>query len=268
MRMPGRALAILLLAPLAGCFTFRVNESFFFHPMAVDTVGERVEVKGEDGTVLVGRFLETAQARGTLVYFGGNVEYVDLSGKTMKRLAGFRLNVLMVDYRGYGASAGKPSMDTFFSDGLAVFRYARSRSDAQGLPLVVYGFSLGGYAAAHVAAQESCSALILEATGTNVESWAKLVTPWYFKPFVRVRIDEKLSAVDNTASVRRSRSPLLVLTGGADGQAPAPMSRSLFDASPSDNKSIHVFPSGDHGAVKEEAEFSEVFSTFLGRAHL
>jgi len=255
--------SIFLLTSLGGCATWRINEDYFFKPLARDPVGERIEITADDGTVLVGRLLKHPQARATLVYFGGNTEYVDFSGKTLQKLAGFRLNVLMVDYRGYGASAGSPSINTFFTDGRSVLRYAQTRPDLQGLPLIVYGFSLGGYAAAYAASHEPCSALVLEATGTNVKDWTSLMLPWYYKPFVRIRIDEKLKAIDNTAGIKKFHNPLLVMGGKADSQAPAAMSQKLFYISPSANKRLHLFAVGRHGSIKEEADFPKVFSDFL-----
>ena len=262
-----RAFALLLMAALAGCATIRVPENYFFAPLAYDIAGERVEIQAQDGTRLVGRFLAHPQARATLVYFGGNAEYLDVNGKLLQKFAGFRLNVLMVDYRGYGASGGIPSLDTFFSDSLSVFHHAAERPESRGLPTLAYGFSLGGYAAAyaatHPAVGEPCAGLILEATGTDVKSWVKLVLPWYYKPFARVRIDPKLLLIDNAETVRKFNRPLLVLGGSADRQAPAAMSRKLFAVSPATQKTLHIFPVGKHGEIKDELEFDGIFSAYL-----
>lgn len=262
-----KSLAFLLMASLAGCATIRVPENYFFAPLAYDIAGERVEIQVKDGTRLVGRFLAHPQARATLVYFGGNAEYLDVNGKILRNFAEFRLNVLMVDYRGYGASGGVPSIDTFFSDSLSVFHYASMRPESRGLPTLAYGFSLGGYAAAYAAAHpavgEPCAGLVLEATGTDVKSWVRLVLPWYYKPFVRVRVDTRLLPIDNAEMVRQFNGPLLVLGGGADRQAPAAMSRKLFAVSPSTQKNLQIFPLGKHGEIKDELEFNGIFSAFL-----
>ena len=263
MKLAAAALVILLMAFLTGCVTWRLDENYFFNPLAMDVVGERVEIEGDGGILLVGRFLKHPQARGTLVYFGGNAEYLDFSGKTLRKLSEHRLNVLMVDYRGYGYSAGTPAVDRVLADSVTVFRYARRRPEAQGLPLLAYGFSLGGFAAAYVASQEACDGLILEATGTDVKSWTDLLLRWYLKPFVRVRIDEKLLGIDNVARVRQYDNPLLVMAGKADDQVPALMSQRLFDASRSKEKSLHIFAVGNHGLIKEEPDFDRVFSAFL-----
>ncbi len=263
--IPG-ALMVLFLAPLTGCFTWQVQESSFFHPMPTEAAADRVEIRRDDGTLLVGRFVEHPRARATLVYFGGNRECVARSGETLEKLSGFGLNVLMVDYRGYGASEGSPSLETFFEDALAVLRHAANRPDAKDLPLLAYGFSLGGFAAAHAAAEERCDGLVLEATGTDVQSWIRLVVPWYRKPFVRIHVDGRLQRIDNAQEVRKFRGPLLVMGGKADQEAPAAMSRRLFEASPSPKKTLHLFPRGIHGSIRKEAEFDRVFAAFLREA--
>lgn len=262
----------VLISTLAGVViaasacTIRLTESYFFNPMAIDAAGERVEIQGHGGATLVGRYLAHPEARGTLVYFGGNAEYVDLSGRTLRKLAAYRLNVLMVDYRGYGASEGRPSIDTFFHDSAAVFRFGRSRDAAQKLPTLAYGFSLGGLAAAYVAAHERCDGLVLEATGTDVKSWSKLLVPWYAKPFVRVRIDPALLPIDNALWVGKFSGPLLVLTGQDDEQAPPAMSRKLLNASPSPAKTLHMFRPGRHGDIKDNPDFERVLAAFLQSA--
>lgn len=263
--IPG-ALMALFLVPLAGCFTWQVQESSFFHPMPAQAVPDRVEIRRDDGTLLVGRFVEHPRARATLVYFGGNRECVARSGETLEKLSRFGLNVLMVDYRGYGASEGSPSLETFFEDARAVLRHAASRPEGKDLPLLAYGFSLGGFAAAHAASEERCDGLVLEATGTNVRDWIRLVLPWYQRPLVRIHVEGRLQRIDNAQAVRRFGGGLLVLGGKADQEAPAAMSRRLFEVSPSSKKTLHVFPRGIHGSIRNEAEFDRVFAAFLREA--
>jgi len=261
-----QVLTAMCLASLAGCYTWELKESAFFHSLPMEAPPERVEIRTADGVRLVGRFLRHPQPCATLVYYGGNAETATSSTDTLRKLSSPGLNVLMVDYRGYGASEGSPSLDTFFEDSLAVFRYAKNLPEARDLPLLLYGFSLGGFAAAHVAAQEPCGGLILEATGTNVTDWTALVVPWYAKPFVRLRIEPRLQQVNNVEKVRRFSGPLLVLGGKADKEAPVRMSKRLLEASPSALKVLHVFPEGRHGTIKADPDFEGVFSTFLARA--
>jgi fermentation-respiration switch protein FrsA (DUF1100 family) len=63
-------------------------------------------------------------------------------------------NVLMVDYRGFGRSSGKPTLDGSVEDGLAALRYLRSRSDVDAARLVVFGQGLGGATALRVLARD------------------------------------------------------------------------------------------------------------------
>jgi uncharacterized protein len=77
-------------------------------------------------------------------------------------LAGYQ--VFTFDYQGYGRSQGVPSQEGLLEDGLSALEYVRKREDVQGLPLVLFGQSLGGHLAAVVAArkQQYLDALVIE----------------------------------------------------------------------------------------------------------
>jgi esterase/lipase len=129
--------------------------------------------------------------------------------------------------------------------------------------IVVHGFSMGSFVAASVAAQCRVSGVILQSSGTNVREWASVVMPWYARPFVKVKISEKLQAVDNLEVVSQIQAPLLILVGKKDRQAPAIMSKKLLAASSAAKKTLVVFPKGGHGDLDRQPGFPEAISRFL-----
>lgn len=274
-----RILPLIFLAAFAsaGCATFSVDEAFFFNPRKVAASSERrergsvswesrerVSIRMEDGVVLTGFFLPHREARGTVIYFLPNYAMAEESGPGLSAFIDpLRANLLVVDYRGYGGSGGKPSFGTLFSDGLAVYDYLASRPGVDPDRIVVHGFSLGSFVAASVASQRRVSGAILQGSGTNVREWSSLVVPWYYKPFVKVRISERLLAIDNAKVISQISAPLLVLIGGKDTEAPARMSRELFAASPSQKKTLVVIPKGRHVGLENQPGFREAVSRFL-----
>lgn len=270
---------ILLAATLAsaGCQTFSVDEGSFFHPRKVAASSERrervsaswerrerVSIRVEDGVVLSGFFLPHSGARGSVIYFLPNYSLTDEAAPGLSaEIDRLQVNLLVVDYRGYGQSGGKASMGTLFSDGRAVYDYLASRTGVDPDRIVVHGFSLGSFVAASVASQRRVSGAILQGSGTNVREWASLVVPWYYKPFVKVKISEQLEAVDNVKVVSQIQAPLLVLVGKKDRQAPAAMSKKLLAASPAAKKTLVVFPKGGHVGLEKQPGFREVISRFL-----
>ena len=60
------------------------------------------------------------------------------------------INLLLFDYRGYGKSTGSPSETGLYTDALAVYEYARKRTDLNQAKLFLFGRSLGGAVALHL----------------------------------------------------------------------------------------------------------------------
>lgn len=81
-------------------------------------------------------------------------------------------NVLMLEYRGYGVSTGKPDEKGLMIDGQAGLQYIRDRPDLKDARVVVYGQSLGGALAVGLVASNQgdnrIAGLILENTFTSI----------------------------------------------------------------------------------------------------
>lgn len=248
-----RRAAIVAALLLVAC-TFRLREDMFFHPgppaAADDTTkwslpagatATDVMLSMADGTRLHAVRIVREGATAEVLYFGGDSFRTELFGAmTAKGLLAHPVNVLMIDYRGYGRSEGKPTIDNMQTDVLAVYDWLRTQSQ---LPIIIHGFSLGSFMAAYVAEQRQPAALVLESPATNVSDWAKAQTPIV----VRLVIPPRMLKEDNLARVKAYRGPLLIIAGEADKVTPAAMSRTLLAASPSQYKELVVVPKAIHG---------------------
>jgi fermentation-respiration switch protein FrsA (DUF1100 family) len=181
--------------------------------------------------------------------------------RSLAPLGDLRVNVLMVDYRGYGRSAGTPTVDIVKSDAVAVYDYLRSRSN--GRPIVVHGFSLGSFMASTVAMQRTVQGLVLEGTAPDVATWAKHQIPMYAKPVVRLNIAPRLLAESNVAAVQRYVGPLLLLTGSKDSVTPPRFLKTLLAASASAQKRAFVAEGAGHGGALKIAAARHAYSEFL-----
>lgn len=72
-----------------------------------------------------------------------------------------KLNLLVFDYQGFGRSIGHPTPEHICEDGLVAYDYL-VKSGAK--DIYIWGESLGGAVATYIAANRSCSALILMCT--------------------------------------------------------------------------------------------------------
>jgi hypothetical protein len=136
---------------LGGCLTLNLTEDGIYVPQeapaltapalaeqASNYVLEPQRVIAGDGARLTGVFLKRPGADRTLLYFGGNMFTVGNSGPRLaKRLESLGVNMMMVDFRGYGASAlAEPDATRLFNDALAVFDHLATLLDMSSSPIV------------------------------------------------------------------------------------------------------------------------------------
>jgi uncharacterized protein len=266
--------AVLILLGTAACATVRVGESHFFIPGPAATAGPVVVAGAEvtdvtlqaaDGTTLGGAYVARAGADVDILYFGGNASHVDDTLPWIGTAIGkLNANVLMVDYRGYGRSAGTPAIESLKQDALAAFDFLRARDARR--PIVVHGFSLGSFIAAYVAANRPVQGVVLEGPAPDVATWAKHQVPLYAKAVVRVEIAPALLRESNLTAVAQSTAPLLLLTGSRDPVTPPKFLAPILAASASTNKRSFVANGASHGNALTVAAAMEAYRQLLDAA--
>lgn len=249
---PLRCLPFAALLAL-GC-TRPITERDLLKPRRAAWTTDRIqrrnlEIPLPEGGALRGWHLVHPESRGTVIFFYGNGETVQYAATRLWRLAeAFRLDVLCVDYRGYGFSDGTPALRALREDALRVFDATTGLRT--GKPTLVAGFSIGTLPAVHLAASRSVDGLLLLAPVSTFEavlpSWQRQV-PWYARPFVRLRPDPALpihpAPLDEVGGVK---APLLVVHGEADRVIPVACGRSLHLAAGSAVKALVTRPGLDH----------------------
>ena len=149
----------LLVIVLAGCV-----ERMFFYPDAVtyttpSQIGVRAEdihVVSGDGSRLHGWFLPAVgQARATVLHLHGNAANISNHLPLVAWLPARGYNVLMIDYRGFGRSEGKPSLEGIVDDAAAALAYLRTRPNVDATRLIVFGQSIGGATALRMLARDA-----------------------------------------------------------------------------------------------------------------
>ena len=241
---------------------FLSQDSLIFHPQPLAGAGpapraglEDVEVAADDGTRLRGWLLTTASGRAPLlIYFGGNAEEVSWLVDEAPRLTGW--SILLVNYRGYGRSEGRPGERALFADGLRLYDWARARADIDSGRVAVMGRSLGGGVAVHLAAERPVAGVVLVTPFDSLTAVAQHHYPWL--P-VRWLLRHPFDALARAPAVR---APLLCLVAGRDQIIP-PVHAARLHAAWAGPKRWVEFPAADHNDIAAEPGYWPAIAEFL-----
>lgn len=226
--MPRLGFIALAIAGVAGAYLsllFLVQRSLLF-PVPSRITGadngraETVQLVTAAGDIPA-LFLALRAANGPaplVIFMHGNAELASDWLPVFEDVPDWGAAVLLVEYPGYGGSPGAPSESSIVDVVHAAYDWAASDKRIDSTRIVAYGRSLGGGAAARLAADRKVAALILESSFTSVADFAaKLLAPGFL---VRDRFD-------NRAALASYRGPLLVIHGTHDTIVPFAQGQAL-----------------------------------------
>ena len=250
-------LIALAVALVLGCVVFVYGLRWFelfitFHPVRLtahetESPAEGAEIvwfNSADGTRLNGWFFES-QARpatATIIFFHGNGGNISNVGWLGQRFAKHGFNVLLFDYRGYGASDGVAADESgLYADGDAAVAFLVKNKGIRPEQIVLYGHSLGTTVAADVASRGNYGAVVLESGLSSASSLAASALPWlparlHFLGRNRFESARKLANV---------KSPILIVHGDPDRTIPTDEAHRLF-ASANEPKKLLILPGAGH----------------------
>ncbi|MCA9176724.1 MAG: alpha/beta hydrolase [Planctomycetales bacterium] len=207
-----------------------------------DWVSE-ISFSSEDGTELSGWYGTTDghSSRGTVLYFHGNAENVATQRHELTNICrSLHYNCLVVDYRGFGRSRGAPSEAGILMDARAAMRMLNELSGTRPADVIVYGRSLGGAPAAHVASELGAKCLVLHSTYAAMDDLVagKLwFAPMHWLLWNHLRTIEW---------VRAYRGPTFIAHGKRDNLIPFAHAERLYAASTSSHKVFLPQPDASH----------------------
>ncbi|MEA3489871.1 MAG: alpha/beta hydrolase [Candidatus Omnitrophota bacterium] len=151
---------------------------------------EDVHFRAADGVRLNGWFIPAKDPRGTLIICHGNAGNIGHRLDIIRIFNELGLNVFVFDYRGYGRSGGRPSEQGTYLDARAAYEYLLSREDVDKNRVIVYGKSLGGSVAVHLALKADIRAVISNSAFTSTADMAGELYPFLpVKHFVTMKYD-------------------------------------------------------------------------------
>ncbi len=222
------------------------------HQKARDGAFDLAVPVGDDINILC-RGFQAESGNSWLLYFHGNGEVVSDYDTIAPAYTSAGINLLVADYRGYGASDGSPTLKNMVEDAGKIFEYVHKNSPpadtGQDLNWLVMGRSLGSVPALELAAKYTgqLKGLIIESGFLSID-----------------RLIRHLGLPDpgNLASVEeycrnlaaRITLPGLVIHGEQDRLVPYEQGRELYDALGSSSKKMIKIENADHNNIFFVAE--------------
>ncbi|KZT60685.1 alpha/beta-hydrolase [Calocera cornea HHB12733] len=191
---------------------------------------------------------EAFAQRPTVIYFHGNAASraahyrVSLYSALSTRL---NVNVVAIDYRGFGENAGKPSQAGLTRDARAAFDWVTKDMGVDTVRVMLMGQSLGTGVVSQLAAELESEGIrprgiVLVAAFENIEELLSTYTIFKFLPIVRpLRLFPGLERwylshltdkFDSSLALRDISCPILLMHARNDGDIPCTHSVHLFDS--------------------------------------
>lgn len=248
-RLIGVAVALVLGAVAFVWGLRRLESAMTFRPARTSTMeiaegAETVWFSSADGTRLNGWYFASQSKPETaiLIFFhgnGGNISNVAWVGQ---RFAKHGFNVLLFDYRGYGASDGEAGFESdLYADGDAAVAFVIKEKGARPEQIVLYGQSLGTAVVADVASRGNYGAVVLESGFSSASSVANSALPWLpgFLHFLGRNRFESARKLGNVTA------PILIAHGDPDHTIPTAEAQLLFAAA-NEPKQLLIVPGAGH----------------------
>jgi fermentation-respiration switch protein FrsA (DUF1100 family) len=258
-------IGVLAYLALVNGWLFVQQPAMVFHPArSMDAVPEdwglayeEVSMNTPDGLELHGWYIPRSGARRVLLFLHGNAGNISHRGDSLAIFHRLGLNVLIFDYRGYGRSQGKPGEKGLYLDAEAAWRYLVEKRGVPAENIVVFGRSLGGAVAAHLAAHVQPAGLILESTLSSTRDFAQSLHPLLSRMVVM------RYGFDTVASLAGVHCPVLVLHSRADDIMPYHLGEKVYRAAHQPKRFVTLQGDHNNGFLQTQPHYEQALGEFI-----
>ena len=231
--------------PRALQYIFHPRKEIASHPPA-GAVDYTITV--EEGVTIGCRFYIASSNAPSILFFHGNGEIVgdyDDLGPVYNQ---YGLNLLAVDYRGYGTSGGTPTVTAMIKDSHVIFKEVQEWLKKKGMqgPLWIMGRSLGSASALELASEYET-----DTAGLIIESGFAYTVPL----LAFLGVDTKALNITEAdcfrhiEKIKAVRKPTLIIHAQHDQFIPVSDAEDFLKHSPAQKKALKIIPRADHNTM-------------------
>jgi hypothetical protein len=218
---------------------------------------ENVTFHSTDGVKLTGWYVPAGNAPFTILFCHGNGGNIMHQLDSLALFHSLGLSCLVFDYRGYGNSGGRPTEAGTYRDAQAAYDWL---TGAKGIPpeqIILFGRSLGGSIAAHLAGRVQAGALVIEGAFTSFPD----IAAWFY-PHMPVR-PFALFRYNTLACIREVRCPVMIVHSRDDEMVPFDFATRLFEAAHEPKQLVEILGSHNEGFLLSGDKYKEAWLQWL-----
>jgi uncharacterized protein len=250
--------AVMLTALQARMLYFPSRE-IVATPAQVGMEYEELRLVAGDGVGLQAWYVPSPEAQGHVLFLHGNAGNLSHRLQSLRDFHDMGYAVLILSYRGYGTSEGRPSEEGTYRDAQAAWRHLVEERGISPDRIALFGRSLGGAVAARQAARARPGALILESTFTSVPD---LAADLY--PFLPVRLLSRFR-YDTAGLMPSIAAPVLVVHSRGDEIVGFAHGETLFSRARGPREFLELEGGHNDGFARTGERYRTALRDFLDR---
>lgn len=249
---------ILGITLLLGLVIYFFQHKFFFHPeklpadfqFAYDHLkAEEITVETEPGAKINYLHFIVDQPKGIVIYLKGNTKSIKGWGKFAIDFTRLGYEVVMMDYRGFGKSTGKRTVEAMKRDSQYIYDLVKKQYSED--KIIVYGRSLGSGFAARLASQNHPRMLILTSPLYSLLRTIHRYLPFMpAKPFLRYNLP-------TFQYLKNVQCPIYIIHGSDDRLVPLSTAADLSEVNPQLTR-LYVILRAGHINIHQFEEYHRV----------
>jgi alpha-beta hydrolase superfamily lysophospholipase len=261
-------LTIVVLYLMALLTVWIVQHYIIFHPVPLgaeylfvfDAAYQELSLPSYDGQTAISALhfkCDTLQAKKKVIlYCHGNADNIQRWGEHHVEFMARGYDFFVWDYRGYGKTKGKASLENIYSDAQQCYNYLTQYYDNQ--DIVMYGRSLGTGISAMLTAQNNAPLLFLETPYDSILGVFHSKAPFFYLPKI-LKYDfsttQYLPQIKCHVCVMHGIKDEIIAYGRAKKLKPFLKKEDIFI----------TFPDGKHKNLNTFALYHETLDTVLNK---
>lgn len=227
-------------------------------PAQIGLPYEDIHLKTSDDISLHGWYVPATQPRGTVLFLHGNAGNISHRLDSVQMFHRLGYSTLIFDYRGYGSSGGTPTEQGTYLDAEAAWHHLAERRHIPSCRIVLFGESMGGAVAAHLAVHQKPAALVIASGFTSVPDLAH-----HIYPYLPVRWLARIH-YDTREYLRTVTAPVLIAHSPEDEIVPFEHGLALFAAANPPKQFLELAGGHNDGFIFMRESWIKVLGDFLG----